>query len=92
MLARGDKGFPQTSGLRFDRGEVRTCDGAALDPARTYTLGTNEFLAAGGDGVGPILARLGPHSVKLREDLQLRDTFLEWLRRAPPGGVPAPCP
>jgi len=92
LLSRGDKGFPQTSGLRLDGGEVRTCDGAPLDPARTYTLGTNEFLAAGGDGVGPILARLGPANVKGREDLQLRDTFLEWLRKAPAGRVPAPCP
>ncbi len=91
-LTRGENGFPQTSGLRLDGGEVRTCDGAPLDPTRTYTLGTNEFLAAGGDGVGPILARLGPSNVKLREDLQLRDAFLDWLRRAPPGRVPAPCP
>jgi 5'-nucleotidase len=92
LLARGNKGFPQTSGLRFDGREVRGCDGAPLDPARTYTLGTNEFLAVGGDGVGPILARLGPDNVKMREDLQLRDAFLEWLRKAPPGLTPAPCP
>ncbi len=92
LLARGDKGFPQTSGLRFDGVEVRTCGGAPLDPVRIYTLGTNEFLAAGGDGVRPVLARIGLANVKLREDLQLRDAFLDWLRTAPPGRVAAPCP
>jgi 5'-nucleotidase len=92
LLARGGKGFPQTSGLRFDGVEVRTCDGAPLDPARTYTLGTNEFLAVGGDGIRPVLARVGLSNVELREGPQLRDAFLDWLRKAPPGRVPAPCP
>lgn len=51
--------FPQISGMtfRFDPAAAPgsrilsvTVGGAPLDPARTYTLATNDFLANGGDG------------------------------------------
>jgi 2',3'-cyclic-nucleotide 2'-phosphodiesterase (5'-nucleotidase family) len=51
--------FPQVSGLSFrydpaaapgSRVRSVTVGGAPLDPARTYTLATNDFLANGGDG------------------------------------------
>ena len=51
--------FPQVAGLRivYDPGRPKGrrviaagLDGAALDPERTYTLATNEFLGRGGDG------------------------------------------
>lgn len=51
--------FPQVSGMAFtwypdapagDRVGSVTIDGEPLDPSATYTLGTNNFMAGGGDG------------------------------------------
>lgn len=51
--------FPQVSGMQFqwdpdapagDRIESVTIGGSPLDEAATYTLGTNNFMAGGGDG------------------------------------------
>ncbi len=58
-LSRRGGGFPQLSGLRYAadgarllRAEVRDASGEwrALDPARAYTVATNDFLRRGGDG------------------------------------------
>jgi len=90
-LAARAGGFPQLSGLRFDGAAARTCDGAPLDPSRTYRLATNEFLAVGGDGTRPVLSSLPPDAVRMRDDLRQRDVFLDWLRSAPrerPGVCP----
>jgi 5'-nucleotidase len=91
-LTRGGRGFPQWSGLRFQGGALTTCDGQPLDPDRVYTLGTNEFLAAGGDGLRRVVTRLGPENVAMRGDLLLRDAIAEWLRRAPADRLASPCP
>jgi 5'-nucleotidase len=91
-LDRGGKGFPQWSGLRYQAGALASCDGQPLDPDRVYTLGTNEFLAAGGDGLRRVVARLGPENVAMRGDLLLRDAIAEWLRRAPADRLASPCP
>ncbi len=51
QLGRG--GFPQWAGLRFAAAgfEVRDGDGwAPIDPARHYSVATNNFLRNGGDG------------------------------------------
>ena len=57
--------FPQVSGLAFAFDPARppgarvtraTVAGAALDPARLYTLATMDFLARGGDGYGVLRA------------------------------------
>ncbi len=91
-LASGDKGFPQLAGLSFDGREARACGGAPIDPARTYVLGTNEFLATGGDGTRRVLDQLPPGAVRMREDLRFRDVFADWLRSAPQGHLPGACP
>lgn len=63
-IEEGAGRFPQVSGLRFrldptvapnegrvSEVEARTAEGwAALDPEATYTVVTNNFMAAGGDG------------------------------------------
>jgi 5'-nucleotidase len=84
---------PQVAGVVVDDGgAVRTCGGAPIDPARTYTVAMNEFLAEGGDGVRAILSRLPPGAKTVRGDLRLRDATLAWLRTAPPGARGQPCP
>ena len=61
QIANPSGRFPQVSGLRFtvDRaapagGRVSAIEvaGAPLDPARTYKVGANNFMLAGGDGYG----------------------------------------
>ncbi|HVP66363.1 MAG TPA: 5'-nucleotidase C-terminal domain-containing protein [Anaeromyxobacteraceae bacterium] len=91
-LEGAEKGFPQLAGLRFDGGEARTCDGAPLDLNRTYAVGTNEFIASGGDGTQSVLARLPPGSLTMRKDLHQRDAFVAWLRRVHGSEPPAACP
>lgn len=59
FISAGRGGFPQVSNMEavitFGGGPVPQLtsliiDGAPLDPARTYVLATNDFLANGGDG------------------------------------------
>ena len=61
QIANPSGRFPQVSGLRLtvdraapagQRVSAVTQDGAPLDPARTYRVGSNNFLFAGGDGYG----------------------------------------
>lgn len=66
-FARADRltgAFPQVSGLTIRADLSRPVgsrlvsvkvNGAALDPARTYRLATNDFLARGGDGLTALL-------------------------------------
>ena len=91
-LASGGKGFPQLAGLVFDGQSARSCAGTPLDPSRTYTLGTNQFLALGGDGTGKVISRLPAGAVKMREGLRMRDALVDWLRRAAPARPPDACP
>jgi len=91
-LASGNKGFPQLAGLAFDGRGAWTCRGTPLDPARTYLLGTNEFLATGGDGTRRVIERLPAGAVRMREDLRFRDVFADWLRSAPLERPLSACP
>lgn len=59
QLREGGGRFPQVSGLRVEvdpkapvgsRVVSVTVGGAPLDPARTYRIATNDFMARGGDG------------------------------------------
>ncbi len=58
-VERGEGRFPQVSGIRVtyrpslppgSRTESVLVDGEPLDPDKVYTVATNDFLAAGGDG------------------------------------------
>lgn len=61
MVEEGAGRFPQVSGMAVVWDMARPAgsrvvsveiDGRPLDPARTYTLATNDFMARGGDGYG----------------------------------------
>ncbi len=92
VLTRSGKGFPQASGLRYGPEGVRTCNGDPLDPARTYTVATNEFLAEGGDGVRPVVARFAPGSIERHDEMDVRGAFVRWLRATPPDRLTRVCP
>ncbi|HEX6390723.1 MAG TPA: 5'-nucleotidase, partial [Solirubrobacteraceae bacterium] len=68
-----DGRFPQVSGLCFSydigapagsrvtsikrQAEDGSCTGAAIDPAGSYTLAINDFIASGGDGYPNVIAK-----------------------------------
>ena len=88
-------GFPQLSGgkLDFDRAhpdaaKVTLADGSAIDPAKTYVLATNDFLANGGDGTKAVMDGVGKKNVTETGKL-VRDAFLTFLK-AQPQPVPPP--
>ena len=63
--------FPQVSGLSFTYDPARPAGsrivavavgGAALDPARSYRLATNDYLLGGGDGYASLQAGQGRSS------------------------------
>jgi 5'-nucleotidase len=92
-MMRGGHGHPQVAGLTVNRETgVKTCGGEKLDPAKTYTLATNEFLAQGGDGLKPIIAKLPKEQVRVHPDLPVREAFLAWLKTAPQERRMARCP
>ena len=92
VLSRETRGFAQVVGLRWDGREARTCAGEPLQPDRLYRVGTNEFVASGGDGARRVLRTLDPGRVVVREDVEARAAFLDWLRKAPPERLAEPCP
>ena len=79
----------------YDR--VRLADvkvrGAPIDPAATYLVATNDYLASGGSGLEKVIGRLPKGRVKILEDRPLlRDALAAWLagrgtlEPAAPGG------
>ncbi len=92
VLSTWRREVPQVAGIVFDGTVATTCAGVAIDPARTYAVAMNEFLAAGGDGVKRVVNRLPPGSVTVRTELRLRDAALAWLRTAPEALRGLPCP
>jgi len=75
------------SNLRVDR-----CDGNPLDPTARLRLATNDFLARGGDGLGPLLAKLPAERVQVRGDWPyVRDAFETLLKRVPSVKIADPC-
>ncbi len=92
VLSRQNHGFAQAAGLRWDGAQARTCGGQPLQPDTLYRVGTNQFVASGGDGARRVLRTLDPGRIAVRGDLEARAAFLDWLRKAPPDRLAQPCP
>jgi 5'-nucleotidase len=88
--SRGE--VPQVAGIVYGGSVARSCAGVELDPARTYSVAMNEFLAAGGDGVRSVLSKLPAGAIEVRPDLRLRDATAAWLRTAPADRRGLACP
>jgi 2',3'-cyclic-nucleotide 2'-phosphodiesterase/3'-nucleotidase len=80
--------FPQVSGMEFvwdpgapagDRIVGVTIDGDPLDPAATYALGTNNFVAGGGDGYGMLT-----DAPRVQEGENLASVVIDRIRRLTP--------
>ncbi len=82
-------GYPQVAGLRLQGppgafSKVTLAGGEPVDPERTYRLATVDFLASGGDGLGPVIARIPPSAVeRLTGAPVLREIVLSYLERHP---------
>src|SRR5581483_11294400 len=111
----GHKGVFQVSGLELklakcvsaERLKTATLEGGkAISPTKRYRVVMPDFLAHGGDGLGPVMASLEPAHVDfgMNRPQNLRDLLVSFwqTRKAPleppkPGRValssdPAPCP
>ncbi len=83
---RGKKGILSISGATVRASckagelfvEVTLSDGTALDDARSYRVGTNDFLALGGDDFGA-LQKIS--SAQIDEGRLMRDEVGHWLLR-----------
>ena len=91
-LLNSGHGFPQVSGLSITHAGVARCGGKRLDPKKTYTVATNDFLAAGGDGLRPIIAKIPKKQVVINDELSVRDAFAAWLKKPASERASAPCP
>lgn len=60
---------------------ARLADGSAIDPQQIYRLMTNNFMAAGGDGLGATLKGLAPTQVQVQYDaLPVREALADFWR------------
>ncbi|MHB1846727.1 MAG: bifunctional metallophosphatase/5'-nucleotidase [Deltaproteobacteria bacterium] len=80
-------GYPQVAGLTLEGPpgaftKATFEDGRPLEAERSYRLATVDFLAAGGDGLGPVMAKLPRSCVERLEGAPvLREIVLAYLER-----------
>jgi 2',3'-cyclic-nucleotide 2'-phosphodiesterase (5'-nucleotidase family) len=93
----GDHGVIQVSGLEFTfdydapQGSriigdvIDLSTGLPLDPAATYYVAVNDFMAAGGDGYGTLGSNPQTNTYEL-----VRDLVVDWVRANSPFTAPDP--
>lgn len=91
-LSEGAGRFPQVSGIAFtfapsahqgSRVKEILINGKPLEPEKEYTIATNDFLAAGGDGYkvfSRVFGREGGRAVYNDSSRLLRDIVVEYIR------------
>ena len=96
------KGVFQQSGLKVSLGRCpgtgrlkgwTLSNGKPVEPSRLYRVVVPDFLARGGDGLGPVLQSLpaGRIDFGLTRELNFRDLLVaQWNKRAVPLQAPAP--
>jgi len=87
MTTTGDRGIMQVSGVRYvfdaalEKGRRVTAvtlpDGTPIDPKKTYSVAMPDFLAAGGDGLMPVMSRLPKDRFSTDYSRPLRDVWVE---------------
>lgn len=70
--------------------ELWRADGTPIDLDRTYTVVTLDFVAAGGSGVGPVMAAIPAERKKIFYDRAVRDVFIDALRKMAERGAITP--
>jgi len=70
--------------------DVKLADGSAIEDGKTYTVGTLDFLVAGGDSLGWFMNQLPKDRVVAMAGPVLRDSVMDYVRKrtaAEPGGL-----
>lgn len=99
LTTTGERGFLQTSGLKYtvdaakdadkraaDRNRltsVTLADGRPLEREKVYKVALPDFLANGGDGLAPVTNGLPPDRRHIHNELGLREVFISALRTFP---------
>ena len=62
---------------------ITLSDGRPSQPDKRYRVVLPDFLARGGDGLGPVLASLPPDRIDLglTRELNLRDSLMSWWQK-----------
>lgn len=96
------KGVFQISGLKVTisrcpgQGRLKSFslpDGRPIDPDKRYRVVLPDFLARGGDGLGPVMSSLPPNRIDLgmTRELNFRDALVAyWQKKAQPLVAPEP--
>jgi 5'-nucleotidase len=100
LTADGEHGILQVSGLRYTYDATKDADkpptqrsrivsvtlanGAPLDPNGLYRVVLPDFLAAGGDGIAPVMKEVPPSRIAPDGSIPLRDLFVRELRKRGP--------
>ena len=101
LISRGKHGAMQVSGLRYTIDakkdeekdlelrnrivSVTLADGTTLDPEKLYTVAMPDFIAAGGDSVGDVMAKIPRERIRISYARPIRDVLVEvWARKPQP--------
>ena len=104
LTTNGDRGVLQVSGLRYEFDVTRDADkpagqrrrvtkatlddGTPLDPKKTYRVAMPDFLAAGGDGLMPVMKDIPKERFSTDFSRPLRDLWAEMFHKQPQPLVP----
>jgi len=103
LAVSGGRGLMQISGLRYTvdaniaKGkdttanpvvELTLADGSPLDPEKLYLVAMPDFVAAGGDGLMPLIQSLPEGRIKVFYDRPIREYLIDAMRKR--GGVLTP--
>jgi 5'-nucleotidase len=99
LILSSGRGVMQVSGLRYtadlakDAGRpagegdpivsITRTDGTPLDPEKLYTVAMPDFIAAGGDGVAPVLTKIPQNRIAISYLKPIRDALIDVLSRRP---------
>jgi 5'-nucleotidase len=91
LTSTGDRGILQTSGLRYTADvakglpnhlvTVTLADGTPLDPQKLYRVAMPDFLAAGGDGLMPVMKSVPAGEIQTDLSQPLRELFVTALKK-----------
>lgn len=88
ITTTGGRGLLQVSGLRYTAAaggvsNVNLASGAPIDPQASYRVAMPDFLAAGGEGLGPLMRTIPRNRIDVDLSRTIRDFVIETLRRRP---------
>lgn len=97
LSSAGERGIMQVSGLKYtldaakDQDKpieqrnrivsISLADGSPLDPQKLYRVAMPDFIAAGGDGLMPLIAVIPPERIEVQQDRAVREYAIDAFRK-----------